>query len=230
MRQVTLRRALIALTLALATGARAQAPMRAWTVPQPIGEVEVTDRVQAAGVPVAMHALRSRARWDVVLADLRRQFLAAGLYLPPARDVPQLSTAPQLTGFDPDTKTAYTVFLQKNKDRTTTALFTEASLAEPPRAEPAVTFAPVMPGAHAVLLSGTEGLKVASYRVKASLAEVTSFYDEALPRVGFTREGPGRFALRDEVLQVTARAAESGEVSVGLMRGPSPSVPVSPAP
>lgn len=228
MRQVPLRPALIALVVA--SSALAQAPMRAWTVPQPIGEVEVTDRVQAAGVPVAMHALRSKARWDVVLEDLRRQFIAAGLYLPPARDVPQLSTAPQLTGFDPETKTAYTVFLQRNKDRTTTALFTEAALGEQAKAQPAVTFAPVMPGARAVLLSGTEGLKVASYRVKASVAEVTSFYEEALPRVGFAKEGPGRFVQRDEVLQVTVRAAELGEVSVGLMRGPSPSVPVTPAP
>ena len=215
----SLRSAVVAVLVA-AWPALAGPTMRSWSVPSPLSEVAVSDQVVVGGMPVGIHALRSKAKVEVVMDDLRRQFIAAGLYLPPARHSPQLTAAPQLTGYDPETKVAYTVFFQVNPDRTTTALFTEAAMDDQLRATEKVTFAPMMPAATQVLLSHTEGMHAVAYRVKATATEVSAFYAEAVPKAGFKKTGEGRWATQDEVLQLFVRPLPGDQVSVSVTRGP----------
>ena len=191
-----------------------------WDVPKPLQAVDVPGRTEALGIPVSIHAVRSGEKVDALERHFRRQFQEAGLFLPPRHRVVPLSSEVQVTGLDPDTFIAYTVFFQPNPDGTTTVILTEAFLAERSRVQKGDTFTPVMPGAKAVLQTRTEGTAVLQYSVKAGLEEVRQFHAQALAREGYRVVEPGVFQRGEDVLRVTARPFESGEVAVVVVKLP----------
>lgn len=189
-------------------GVAPPAPFR-WQIPQAIEAVDVPGRTMAMGMPVAIHAVRSKAKPDVLEHELTRQFLAAGLYFTPSRQMLPSSGMDQLTGLDPATYIAYTAFLQPNPDGTTTVLLTETFLAEQQHRAAQAEFAPVMPGASDLMVSRTEGLQTAHYRVQATPAQVDTFYRESLTRSGYRQTGEREFERGSEQLRITVTAASA---------------------
>jgi hypothetical protein len=193
-------------------------PARVWKVPLAIDAVDVPERVIARGLPVAMHAVRSKASLAALEQDLAQQFLAAGLYFPPRGAVTTTSGSPQLTALDPDTFIAYTVFLQPNPDGTTTAIFTETYLAEHQRvAAEGVKFAPVFPGAKNVMVTRSEGVDLLHYRTTASADAIDAFNADAMRKAGYARDaksGARGFRRGGEVLEVTLKPAAGGSTDV----------------
>jgi hypothetical protein len=227
-------RAVLVLCLFAGLGvARADPPARpvprVWAVPKPLEVVEVPGRTEALGLPVSIHAVRSAEKVEALESHFRRQFQEAGLFLPPPGQVVPMSNEAQVTGLDPDTYIAYTVFFQPNPDGTTTVILTEAFLAERNR-QPKDAFAPVMPGARAVLQTHTEGSSVLQYSVKASREAVLKFHTQALTSAGYREVSPGVFKRGAEVLRVTPQPSEDGEVVVVVVKlqetvGPLSSTP-----
>ncbi len=196
-----------------------QAP-HVWNVPEVIDVVDAPGRTEAGGVPVAMHAVRSKASAETLIKVLEEQFSRAGLYLPPAN--PQLSVHAQVTGLDVDRQIAYTAFLQRNADKTVTVIFTETFMKE--RKAQAVPEAPVMPGATQVLTSKAETLSSVSYRVKATPEEVRRYYTEVMAAAGFkpSASHPLKFANGKDVWSVSARSVGAGLLGVSVVRGVDP--------
>ncbi|MFL5344457.1 MAG: hypothetical protein ACJ8AT_06675 [Hyalangium sp.] len=229
-------RALLVLGLFTAIGVAAAEPparptSRVWAVPKPLEVVDVPGRTEALGLPVSIHAVRSAEKVEALESHFRRQFQEAGLYLPPPGHVVPLTSEAQVTGLDPDTYIAYTVFFQPNPDGTTTVILTEAFLAERNRGQKDA-FAPVMPGARAVLQTHTEGSSVLQYSVKASREAVLKFHAQTLGSAGYREVDPGVFKRGVDVLRVTTQPSEDGEVVVVVVKlqdvlGPRSSTPPS---
>lgn len=196
-----------------------------WEVPQAIDAVDVPERIEAGGVPVAIHAVRSKERPEALFASLRAQFERKGLFIPPPSHLPLRGSDPQLTGLDPDTLIAYTVFLQVNGDGTTTAVFTETFLTERRTAAMEVDFAPVMPGARGVLQTRTEGFRVLSYRAPATEEEAWDFHRQVLAGASFQETARGLFWRDGEELRISVRPDSKGGVSVSVLARPTLELP-----
>jgi hypothetical protein len=198
-----------------------RSPPRVWQIPRVLEVVEVPERVQARGTPVAIHALRSGASVQVVAESLLRQFHQAELFVPPAAHLPQVLPGQlQLTALDPDTYIVYTIFLRPDSSGTTTVIISEAFLEERQRTRDPRQ-APVMPGAKEVFHSRTEGVSLSHYVVRATEAEVQSFHAALLPEAGYRPAGPGEFRRGAEVLRVTTRQTGHGELAVTVAVLPS---------
>ena len=193
---------------------------RVWDVPRVLEVVDVPGRTEALGMPVSIHAVRSAESVEVIEAHLRRQFQEAGLFLPPRQHVEPISSEVQVTGLDPDTYIAYTVFLQPNPDGTTTVLLTEAFLEERRREAPGDSFVPLMPGARGVLHSSTESTSVVQYSVKARREDARSFHSRTLTGTGYREVEPGVFQRGAEVLRVSVRPLNEDEVVVVVVKMP----------
>ncbi|MBL8957964.1 MAG: hypothetical protein JNK82_44725 [Myxococcaceae bacterium] len=197
------------MTLLASLPALAGAP-RTWEVPGALEAVDVPGRTVAGGMPVAMHAVRSKHDAPFLQAHLLKQFQSAGLWLGPQT---QLTVHRQVTGLDVDARVVHTVFLQTNPDKSTTVIFSETFAAERgPQGR--VTFAPLLPGAQKVTLSSTEGVELATYRVRATEGEVHAFYGETLAKAGWVRDG-ARWTRGSRSLVVQARQ-RGDETAVGL--------------
>lgn len=210
MRTISIRQTALVVTL-LAAGAGAAAEPRTWDVPDAFEAVDVPGRTVVGGVPVAMHAVRSRQDAVSLQRHFRAEFKRAGLWLGP---MTQLTRHLQVTGLDVDTLVAYSVFLQSNPDRTTTVILSETFIGEQ-AAQGELTFAPVMPAARSVMVARTEGVLLGTYRVKASAAEVRGFYAETMRKAGWSLAAPDRFERGAELVQLTA-VAKGGECVVTL--------------
>lgn len=224
-RRLTMCRSGATLLLALLLGASAAAakPRRfLWPAMDAIEEVRVSEIVQADGTPVAMKILRVRERPKDLLQRYATAFEKGGLYLMPGKDQPQVSKVPMLTALDPVRRITYSVFFQANKDGTTTLILGEANFALRSKTRPG-DFAPLVPGAENVLRTEQESGQVLSFRVKATEAEVQTFYRDMLPKdrwVEGTLEGSseGTWRRGNEELQLFQEAAEGGARAVVLMR------------
>lgn len=217
----------VALCLMVATSALAQQPpkVHVWDVPQALDAVDVPGRVEAGGLPVAIHAVRSKQTVDQLLQHFRTEFTKKGLFLPPPEHLTLRTTLSQVTGLDPDTFIAYTVFLQPNADGTTTALITETFLAER-RAPGEVDFAPVMPGARGVIQSRTEGLRMVSYRAPATVEEAWAFHRAVFAEAAYKETAPGVFEHDGTALRVVIQPLSKQEVAVSVMEGAAARQPV----
>jgi len=174
MRQTGIRQT--ALVMLVLSGPALAAEPRVWEVPGALEAIDVPGRTVAGELPVSMHAVRSKHDAAFLQAHFLREFKEAGLWLGPQT---QLTVHRQVTGLDVDTRIVYSVFLQTNRDKSTTAILTETFAGErAPQAE--LGFAPLMPGAKNVLLSTTEGAELVTFRVRASVKEVRAFYGETL--------------------------------------------------
>lgn len=208
----------VSLCARAAEPAAARPRPRVWEVPRALEVIDVPGRTEALGMPVSIHAVRSAESVQVLEAHLRRQFQEAGLFLPPRQHVEPISSEVQLTGLDPDSFIAYTVFLQPNPDGTTTVLLTEAFLEERRRQAPEDSFVPLMPGARGVLHSRTESTAVVQYSVKARQEEARSFHVRTLTDAGYREVEPGVFQRGAEVLRVSVRPLDGDEVVVVVVK------------
>jgi hypothetical protein len=221
-----MRALLLAAGLCLGWTARAADPVperprpHVWVVPRPLQALDVPGRTQALGMPVSIHAVRSAESVPVLEAHFRRQFQEAGLFLPPRAHVAPVSSEVQVTGLDPDTFIAYTVFLQPNPDGSTTVLLTEAFLGERRREAPQDAFVPLMPGARDVMQSRTENTSLVQYSVKASREEARGFHTRTLTGAGYREVEPGVFVRGAERLRVSVQTLREGEVGVVVLRMP----------
>src|SRR4051812_16253982 len=173
MHAISIRQTALALSVLLAGVAHAAAP-RVWDVPDVLEAVDVPGRTVTGGVPVTMHAVRSKQDAASLERWFRGEFERAGLWV---GKTTQLTVHRQVTGLDVDTFVSYSVFLQENRDRSTTVILSETYLAEASTGGgEAPKFAPVMPGAQSVVVAHTEGTELASYRVKAKPDAVRAFY------------------------------------------------------
>ena len=113
---------LLAAGLALAVSATAAAADFKWEIPDVVADVDVPGTMLATGVPVKLHAVVSKRRYEDVATEVVKSFRKQGLYIAPDSHQPQLTREPQLTGLDPVKMISYTVILQPNKDGTTTVI------------------------------------------------------------------------------------------------------------
>lgn len=186
-----------------------------WDIPQIVERVEVPGVMESEGLPMKLHAVRSKLRRDLLMEHVYRSFENANLYIAPYQ--PQVSSDPQLTGLDTDRMVAFTVFFQANPDGSTTAILAESHLAE--RRENQRFFAPVHPSAQAPLETKVEGARTLTYGIIVPEKEVYRFYKEMLPKLGFTEEPGMKFRRGDRQITVHYSARAEG-ARVMLFEGP----------
>jgi hypothetical protein len=199
---------------ALASSGAAGAADFKWEIPDVVANVDVPGTMLATGVPVKLHAVVSKRRYEDVAAAVVKSFQQQGLYIAPESHQPQLVKEPQLTGLDPVKMITYTVILQPNKDGTTTVILGEANIGKIQRGSPA-DFAPMFPGARNVIHTDVEAMKTVMYDVLASRAEVEAFYKDSLLKAGYTRDAVGSYRRGSEELMVQV-STQDGKTTVWL--------------
>jgi hypothetical protein len=189
-----------------------------WPRPDVVEEIDIPDVIKADGVPVRLHVLRSKLGVQQLLERFANAFVQAGFWVP--RVQKRLLAEPHVTGLDWRGLVSYSAVLSPNPDGTTTCLLGEAQLGkrETPAAVP--DFAPLFPAARDVMRVEEEGARIISYAVRGpTTEEVTRFYADQLPRAGFkAAEGEGAWEKPGAQLQVSARPAGDGAVSVVLVQ------------
>lgn len=191
-----------------------------WDVPQVVEAVDVPGVMMADGIPVRVHAVRSKEKPTVLLQHLVDRFLAWGFFIPPVEQQAQPFRQPQLTALDPERLISYTVILQSNPDGTTTVYLGEADLSQPPARQS--SFAPIFPGAGEVLHSDLEAARSLTYSVSAPRPEVEGFYRQELGKVGYAQVETNLYRKGSDELQVMVRPARGGQVSVVVIRRTAP--------
>lgn len=172
--------------------------------------------MESEGLPMKLHAVRSKLRIDLLIDHVRRSFHEANLYVAPNQV--QVSSDPQLTGLDPDRMVAFTVIFQANADGSTTAILAESHLAE--RRENKSYFAPVHPGGQAPLETNVEGARTLSYGVFVPETEIHRFYKDLLPKIGYVEQPGMKFRKGDRQLTVHYNARKGEMARVMVFEGP----------
>lgn len=196
-----------------------------WDIPQVIEDAPVDGQLDSMGIPVALHAVKTRAKVDELVPHFLAQFAKAGLFVAPPskqqREAPEMT----LTGLDPKTRISYTVILQPRPDGTTNLILGEAHLADRVT-QPLNDIAPLFPGAKEPVRTNTETARALIYRVTATEKEVLAFYKDSLGKVGYAEAEPGTYQRGDQELRVEVRPGAKGEHLVAVMLRPrSPADP-----
>lgn len=195
-------------------GGQARPPAVRFIIPKPLDVVEVPSDVRALGAPVRIRAVRSAAPLETVMDELVKQYIDAGLYIPPRAHLTRMTANATLQGIDPDTFIAYGAIFQPNPDKTTTVILTETYLSE--RTRVSLAFAPLMPGAQGVIVTEAEGSRTQVYRVRATPAAIRAFYARELAAKGYREEEDGIFGGPAGELKVTLSPRVDGTVSVAV--------------
>ena len=153
-------------------------------LPDVISTVPVAGEMSSMGVPVMARAVRTKLKPQMAQRWIVGSFRRNNLYIPPANGQYQLQGAPQLTGYDPVARRTYTAIFKENADGSTTLICGTADVSRDDWATARASL-PVLPAALQVLESRLEGALSVSYQVKASEAEVRSFYGEVLGSSGW---------------------------------------------
>ncbi|MBU8899334.1 hypothetical protein KRR26_27325 [Corallococcus sp. M34] len=199
--------------------AGAEPPRFAWPLFRVVSHVEASEVVEAAGLPVALRAVQVKESPAEVVQKLADAFLAAGLFVPPGREQPQLArNAAMLTAADMERGLTYTAILQAQPDGTTLVYLGEANhvLRRAPDASP--DFAPLPPDAREVLRVGGEGSRTLAFHVALSGEQVDAFYARALPAAGWRRgDEAGLYTRANEELRVVHQPGAGGLRAVVLV-------------
>ncbi len=182
--------------------------------------VEVSEIVEAGGVPVALRAVLVKERLQEAVQRLADAFTRAGLYVPPGSEQPQFASgAVMLTAVDARRRVTYTAILQPREDGATTLYLGEAN--HMLRREPVAAgdFAPLPPGASKVLRVGSESARTMAFHVPLSAADVDAFYARALAQHGWRRaeDAPDFYTRVGEELQLIHEPGEGGLRAVVLV-------------
>jgi len=196
---------------------RLNAPRRfVWDVPERLDEVEVPGEMKSDGIPVRLAAVRSKLKLDALMRHIYLKYLEAGLYVPKAENQLKSPQVPMLTALDPDTYVSYTAVFQPNPDGTTTVVLGEAHLDE--RQDPSArgNFAPIFPGAEALIHSEMEGMRSLTFTAKATGDEVKRFYRETFGKAGAREVAPDTFQTGRRQLRVATHAIDGGKQVVSI--------------
>lgn len=187
-----------------------------WDIPRVLDIIPMSEVMEANGFPVKLSAVLSAERPEVILQHMVNRFEAAGLYIPPLGEQPQLLREPQLTALDPMGLISYTFLLQPNPNRTTTVILGETNVGA--RRAPSSDVAPVMKGASAVLHSRQEAARTLAYTVGAPMEVVHAFYREELGGTGYQEREPGLYRKGSDELRVSVHPGEAGQTAVIIIR------------
>lgn len=215
MRRVSLQAALTACAWAAgaAAGTDGGVPvhsLHAFDIPGVVDVVDVPGESLVAGLPVAMHAVRSRVGAERLAESLLEQLHLAGLYVPPPSEVQARVEGLQVTGLDPDALVAYTFFLLPEAGGGTTVLVTETFVGRKVQeALSSVDFAPVMPGARSPITTRTEGVQAVHYETPEPPEAVRAFYREQLSAAGYSESGKDEWTRGEWMLKLSVSSAAS---------------------
>ncbi|NRD45945.1 hypothetical protein [Corallococcus exiguus] len=212
-----IRRWCLLLVLAGSAPVWAQRANFTWDIPKTVSVVDVPGQVDANGVPVKLHAVRSKEKAQVILQSVVDRFQSWGFVVQEAYKQPQLLREPMVTGLDTRNFISYTAILQVNPDGTTTVFLGQANLGAAKAPQPAGL--PVIPGGSGVLTAATEGSRTVSYSVAGkTVAEVEAFYREVLTQAGFKEIQPRVFKSSTEEVSLNVAVTKEGPVAVRLVR------------
>lgn len=159
-------------------------------LPEVVQAVPIAGQLESMKVPVLARAVHTKLtpqlaqRW--VVGSFRRHHL----YIPPGDRQFQIQGAPSVTGYDPVNFRTYTAIFKENADGSTTLVLGTADVSKDDWRQ-ATASLPVFPAAQQVLESQLEGARSVAYTVKATEAEVVSFYGDVLGAAGWARNDDG---------------------------------------
>ncbi|MHB8875658.1 MAG: hypothetical protein ACYC8T_18385 [Myxococcaceae bacterium] len=182
-----------------------------WDLPKVLSDIDIPGVQETNGVPVKLHVVVVKARLEDVMMHFEESFARQGLYVKPSK-LPGMQGVPQVTGTDPETFIAYTVIFRPNGDGTVTLVLGETNTREirPPGGE---DFAPLFPGASAVVRTRAEGLRTISYTAPSTESDVQAFYVETLGKSGYLQRSPGVFRRGTDEIRLRV-LSERGAVGV----------------
>jgi hypothetical protein len=203
-----------------------------WKVSNILEDIEMPGIVMANGFPVKMHAFRVKATEQEVFAELLQNFQDQGLYLEPPEKQAQPVKQNQVTALDYQRFISYTAFVEPHPDGTCTVMLGEANIAEGldmrSRGGEA-DFAPLYPGAQAVMRTRAEGMDTLGYRTAASEADLLAFYKKNLEAQGYAAAPGNAWQKPGDHIRVVARHYQ-GMLQVMLIRSRGELAPPAPKP
>ena len=191
-----------------------------WQVPDLHSWVEVPTVQVVNGLPVRFSAAMSRHDIPYLMDFYAKEFMRAGLYIPPPEDAKALNLGDrffQLTGLDTDNLISYTVMFQQVDRNMTTVIMSQGYLQEwlkKKRDASPGDFAPLAPAATLVVRSHAEDVDIITYSTQITPADVMAFYRDTLGKAGFLQGSePGIFERAGEQIKVRARKDERPRVA-----------------
>lgn len=204
--------ACVLVVLCCASSAAAKGPFQ-WDVPEVVDVTELAGGVKVDGVPVGMQVVVSRWPIDALIQHFATKFDEAGFFMAKR----QRSPAPQpiLTAYDPRSETTYSVIFDRGPGPHTTLVLGVArwSRKDSTRRD---DFAPVFPGASAVVRSEDEGARVLSFQAQAKPAELQDYYRSVLTAAGYAQQTPDHFQKGDVEILLAVRPVDAERTHVML--------------
>ena len=187
-------------------------------MPEVVSTVPVVGEMSSMGIPVMARAVRTRLKPELAQRWIVGSFRRNNLYIPPARGQYQLQGAPQVTGYDPVALRTYTAIFKENADGSTTLICGTADVSRDDWATAKASL-PVLPAAMKVLESRLETALSVSYLVRASEAEVRSFYGEVLGSTGWAAvEDAHGWAKGGQLITLEQTLADEGLLRVVVVQ------------
>jgi hypothetical protein len=165
-----------------------------WEFPPILSEVDVPGEFETNGIPSRFRALVVRMPFGETYRFFNASFVRQGLYVAPERQQLEMGDEQMsLTGYDAERQISYTVILTYHDDRTTGVIMGEAYFKG--RAFTAQNpFLPVMAGAEGLVVQRLETGRTLSFKINASAAEVTTFYEQIFKDRGYKKEADGTWS------------------------------------
>jgi hypothetical protein len=196
-------------------------PVFQWRLKNVVDSIEMPGLQESNGVPVKLHNLQVKSNLMDIVADLLEQFQTQGLYMRDFRDQEQQLAQTQVTAYDPYRQISYTALIECRKSSPCTVILGEANiglgLANEKAHAAKEDFAPLPPNATSVQRSRTENYESIVFSTPASPAATRKFYNEELPRQGYTKkEGVDMWRRPGDAIQLVLKAMDDGKHVVML--------------
>ena len=198
---------------------RATRPMFRWEFPKVLSEVEVPEEFETNGIPNRFRTVVVALNGEQAYQFFNESFVRQGLYVAPPKN--QMEMGPgqvALTGYDPDRKISYTVFLTPYDDGTTHVIVGEAYFAgrEFTAQNP---FVPLVAGGEGLVTQNLESGRSVAYKVKSTPVEVTTFYSQIFRDRGYEKQPDGTWTRGPSTLHLVVKPSAQGPqwVDVGLL-------------
>jgi hypothetical protein len=183
-----------------------------WDLPaKVVSDVEVAGEIEAAGIPVRMRKLIVGLSAAEVGRHFLQSFRRQGLFVPPGMPYDRV-----LTGVRPSDYRTFTVLIQQIDPKHCGVILGEAM---PMAARPGTKGDPLFPGASHPFETRFESGRTVSFRARATVDELSSFYSEVLGKAGYRRAKDGSWRSQSQSLSVlsTPDPAQPGMRSVVLL-------------
>lgn len=193
-----------------------------WEIPNVLNTVDVPGTTVVDGIPVRLRVVTVRGKAADIADQVVESFARQGLFVPAGAEFSEGLREWQITGYDPNSHTSYSVLFRPHGRDLFSLVLGQADLGAARKDSPqAGDIAPLFPSATDVVRTHTEGLDSLGYFVEATEREVKDFYQQTLAARKYVEAEPGVFR-KDRVQLRVSTLVHSSRRYVLVTRSAAP--------